>query len=763
METFLSKKLTIKGMIQGVGFRPFIFNLAHQFLLKGNVSNTSSGVLISVEGRAKDIESFCNLIPDKAPPLAVITDISIQNIPFKKFKDFSILVSSTDNDKTGMILPDISVCDKCVSEMFDPLNRRFQYPFINCTKCGPRYSIIEDLPYDRDKTSMKQFEMCEACLLEYTDCKNRRFHAQPNACEECGPELLLCDRDENIIKTKNPAGKAAALLKQGYIIAIKGIGGFHLSVDAENDHAVKLLRERKMRPEKPFAVMSFSIKDIKEYALIEKKEEKSLCSLERPVVLLQKKIPFLLSKAIAPGNSFIGVMLPYTPLHYFLLQEKFSALVMTSGNISNEPITAKNKEAFEKLHNIADYFLITNREIVHPLDDSVVKHISGAPLFIRRSRGYVPAPLFLKKNIPQILACGGDLKSVICLTKNNNAFLSRYIGNIENPEVFTLYHETIKHMQTLFNIEPEIIAHDFHPGYLSTGFAKKYAKENPGILRIPVWHHHAHVAACMAENMIEDPVIGFAMDGTGYGVDGQIWGGEVLIAETDRFQRGAHLKYIPMPGAAAAVKEPWRMGISYLYHAFGEDIYDLDIPFLQKIEEKKIKTLIQMISAKINSPLTSGMGRLFDAVAAITGIRNNITYTGQAAMELEAVSDGHNKQLYKYGWDNNEIISIDMGPLIRGVVSDIKKRVDTSVIGGKFHNTLIRMLADLCVTMKKRTGLNRVVLSGGVFLNKILSTGLTNALKDNGFEVFTHHLTPAGDGGLALGQAVVAAALARQK
>jgi len=759
METFLSKKLIISGMVQGVGFRPFISNLANRFFLKGDVSNTSFGVSINIEGRAEDVKSFCNLIPAQCPPLALITDISIQNVSFKKFNNFSISTSRTNNDKAGMVLPDISICDKCVSEMFDPLNRRYQYPFINCTECGPRYSIIEDIPYDRHKTSMKQFKMCKTCLAEYTDYKNRRFHAQPNACEKCGPKLFLYDRHKNLINTKNPVKETANLLKSGYIVAIKGIGGFHIAVDAENDHAVKLLRKRKIRPDKPFAVMSLSIKNIKQYALVEKKEEKSLRSLQRPVVLLKKKFPSLLSEAVAPRNRFTGVMLPYTPLHYLLLQKKFSALVMTSGNICNEPVAAKNEESFEKLHDIADYFLINNRKIIHRSDDSVIKYISGLPAFIRRSRGYVPAPVLLKKNIPQILACGGDLKNVICLTKNNKAFLSRHIGNIESPEVFKLYMETIKHMQCLFSIKPEIITHDFHPDYLSSKFAKKYASKNSDILRVPVQHHHAHIAACMAENMIDGPVIGLALDGTGYGTDGCIWGGEVLVVETGRFQRLAHLAYIPMPGAAAAVREPWRMGIAYLYHTFGDDFFDLEIPFLQKIDREKKKTLIQMISAKINSPLTSSMGRLFDAVAAIVGIRNNITYTGQAAMELESVSSNRNKKFYKYGWDNNEIVSIDVRPMIRGIVLDVEKGIDTSIIGDKFHNTLIRMLADICITIKKKTGINRVVLSGGVFLNEILSSGLTNALKNNCFKVVTHHLTPAGDGGLAIGQAIVAASL----
>ncbi len=757
MKTFLSKRLTIRGIVQGVGFRPFIFNLANRFSLKGDVSNTSFGVLINLEGRAGDIESFYDLMPSKCPPLALITDISIQDIPFKKFNDFSISASSTDNDKTGMVLPDISVCDKCVSEMLDPLDRRFQYPFINCTECGPRYSIIQDIPYDRHKTSMKQFKMCKTCLAEYTDYKNRRFHAQPNACEKCGPEFFLYDRYENLINIKNPVKETATLLKSGYIIAIKGIGGFHLAVYAENEQAVKLLRQRKIRPEKPFAVMSFSIEDIKKYALIDKKEEKSLHSLQRPVVLLKKRSPSFLPEVIAPGNNSIGVMLPYAPLHYLLLQENFSALVMTSGNINSEPVVAKNKAAFKELHGIADYFLVNNREILHRSDDSVIRYISGVPAFIRRSRGYVPAPVLLKKNIPEILACGGDLKSVICLTKNNMAFLSRHIGNIENPETFRLYTETIKHMQDLFNIKPEIIAHDLHPDYLSSKFAKKYASENPDILRVPVQHHHAHIAACMAENMIDGPVIGIALDGTGYGTDGCIWGGEVLIVEADHFQRAAHLAYIPMPGAAAAVREPWRMGIGYLYHTFGNDFLDLDIPFLQKIDKKRIKTLVQMISAKINSPLTSSMGRLFDAVAAITGIRNNITYTGQAAMELESLSGNRSKKLYKYVWDNNEPISIDVRPVIRGIVLDLEKWIDPSIIGCKFHNTLIKMLADICSTIKKRTGLNRVALSGGVFLNEILSAGLTNTLRNNGFKVFTHCLTPTNDGGLALGQAVVSA------
>ena len=757
METSLSKRLVIKGMVQGVGFRPFIFNLANRFSLKGDVSNISSGVLINIEGRAGDIDSFCNLIPVQCPPLALVTDISIQNVSFKKFNDFSISASSMDNDKTGMILSDISICDKCVSEMFDPLDRRFQYPFINCTECGPRYSIIEDIPYDRHKTSMQQFEMCKTCLSEYTDYKNRRFHAQPNACKKCGPELFLYDRHENLISTKNPVKETVSFLKSGYIIAVKGIGGFHLAVDAENDHAVKLLRKRKIRPDKPFAVMSCSIKDIKQYALVEKKEEKSLCSLQRPVVLLKKRTPCFLPEAIAPSNCYIGAMLPYAPLHYLLLKENFTALVMTSGNISSEPVVAENKEAFEKLNDIADYFLINNRDIVHRSDDSVVKYISSAPALIRRSRGYAPAPVFLKKKIPQILACGGDLKSVICLTKNNMAFLSRYIGDIQNPEVFRFYMETIQHMKGILNIEPEIIVHDLHPDYLSSGFAKKYEIENPTVYRISVQHHHAHIAACMAENMINGPVIGCSFDGTGYGTDGCIWGGEVLIVEKHWFQRAAHLSYVPMPGAAAAVREPWRMGISYLFDTFGKEFIDIDIPCLRRADKKKIKIFMNMISAKINSPLTSSIGRLFDAVSSIVGIRNRVTFQGQAAMELESISQKSARGLYEYGWDEKDIRTIDVNPMIRGIVFDILNGVNTSIIGGKFHNTLVRLFADLCGIIGKETGIDKVVLSGGVFVNNILLDGLVRALHDIGFQVFTHMLVPTNDGGLALGQAIIAA------
>ncbi len=763
MGEIVSKKLVIKGMVQGVGFRPFIFNLANSFSLKGSVLNTSFGVLIHIEGRAGDVESFCNLIPVKCPSIAFITDISIQNILPEKFNKFSILVSSTKSNKAGLVLPDISVCDRCVLEMLDPLNRRYQYPFINCTECGPRYSIIEDLPYDRKKTSMKQFEMCDACTSEYTDYKNRRFHAQPNACKNCGPGIFLLDRNKNLIKTKDPAGTTAELLKKGYIVAIKGVGGFHLSVDAENDHAVKLLRKRKKRPEKPFALMSYSINHIRQFAQAGEKEEKALYSMQRPIVLLEKKPLSSVSDAVAPETSFTGVMLPCAPLHYLILKDNFLALVMTSGNISGEPIIAENEEAFEKLHNIADYFLINNRNIIHRSDDSVIKHILGIFSFIRRSRGYVPAPVFLKKNSLQVLACGGDLKSVICITKKKEAFLSRHIGNIENPEAFKLYVETVNHMKSIFNINPEIIAHDLHPDYLSSKFAKKYKNENPGICRIPVQHHHAHIAACMAENMVDSPVIGIALDGTGYGTDGCIWGGEVLIAETERFKRAAHLSYIPMPGAAAAIKEPWRMGISYLHHALGKNFYNSGIPFLQKADKKKVQILINMISAKINSPLTSGMGRLFDAVAAIIGIKENTTYQGQAAIKLESISVSLSKKTYRYNLNNNEIVSIDVLPVIRGIVDDLKKGADLSLIGKKFHNTLIKIFTDLCKTINKETSIKTVALSGGVFSNKILHQGLVESLKSCGFNVITHKLVPANDGGLALGQAVVASSMMQKQ
>lgn len=746
--------MEVNGIVQGVGFRPFVYQLANQYRLNGEVANTSSGVVIHIEGPQNNIESFSADLARKSPPLARITQISLHHEHVKDFKNFSITASGDSASMSTLIPPDVSICDPCRQELFDPEDRRFGYPFINCTNCGPRYTIIDDIPYDRPKTSMKHFKMCSLCQAEYDDPGNRRFHAQPNACKDCGPQVSLFDRDRNKVNTSTPIERTATLLKQGCIIAIKGLGGFHLAVDAGNTDAVAALRERKHREEKPMAVMSFDMEHIRKYAVVGPAEEELLTSFQRPIVLLEKIEPCPISEEVSPRNRYFGTMLPYTPLHYLILSHGFTALVMTSGNLSEEPIAIDNDDAFQRLSGIADYFLIHNRDIYLRSDDSIVRETAGTTRFFRRSRGYVPVPVFLKKTVPPILACGAELKNTVCLTKKNQAFLSQHIGDLENLSAYEFFISTIDHMKQLLDISPEIVAYDLHPDYLST----RYAEELKDIKKIQVQHHHAHIVSCMAENLIDGPVIGLSFDGTGYGADGNIWGGEILVADHKTFRRAAHLSYTPMPGGAAAVKEPWRMAVSYLYDAFGDAFMDLDLPILKGIDEKRIKIMVEMIQKKVNAPDTSSLGRLFDGIAAIIGIRNRVSFEGQAAMELEMLAEKTIAATYDFDWVSGDVHRVLFQPIIHGVANDVQKGVEPSEISGKFHSTLVRMFSELCGIIGKETGLNRVVLSGGAFQNSFLLTGLIQTLTRNNFQIFTHTLVPPNDGGIALGQAMVAAA-----
>ncbi|MCK4794750.1 MAG: carbamoyltransferase HypF [Desulfobacteraceae bacterium] len=755
---YVSRRLDVNGIVQGVGFRPFVFRLANRYGINGEIANTSSGVSIRIEGIQKKIESFCNDLKKKSPPLAHITEILIHSEPLVHFSDFTIAKSRNYASKSTLISPDVSICPDCLSELLDPGDRRYQYPFINCTNCGPRYTIIDDIPYDRPNTSMKHFTMCPDCQAEYDNPYDRRFHAQPNACPDCGPHLELCDNSGKRIPEQNPIKRTVELLREGNIVAIKGLGGFHLAVDAENHKAVCRLRKRKLREEKPFAIMSYDVNRIRKYAWVEPEEETLLMSSQRPIVILKKKNPNTISPEVSPRNRYYGAMLPYTPLHYLVLEYGFTALVMTSGNISEEPIAIDNEDAFARLSGIADYFLVHNRDIYLRSDDSIVKRIFGEFRFIRRSRGYVPTPIFLPQKVPQILACGSELKNTICLTKENNAFLSQHIGDMENLATFDFFKLTIEHMKRILHIHPEIIACDLHPDYLST----RYADVQHDLEKIQVQHHHAHIVSCMAENKLDGPVIGLSFDGTGFGTDGNIWGGEILIADAARFTRAAYLSYIPMPGSSAAIKEPWRMAVSYLYDAFGEAFWHLDLPVLRQMEKRKLKILVEMISKNINSPRTSSLGRLFDGIAAIMGIRKNVYFEGQAAMDLEMLAEEPAKTTYEYEWTSKETHRVLLQPIIHGVVKDMAKGVELSEISGKFHATLISLFSELCEVIRKESGLNRVAMSGGVFQNSLLLTGLVKALEDKKFQVFTHQRVPTNDGGIALGQAVVAAAIAGQ-
>ena len=755
-ENYVARRLQVNGIVQGVGFRPFVYQLANQYKLNGDVANTSSGVTIHVEGIPKDVEFFTKDLAEKSPPLAHITQISLHDEPLNNYKKFTIEESRGKAVMSTLISPDVSICDDCRRELFDPKDRRSHYPFINCTNCGPRYTIVDDIPYDRPKTSMRHFKMCALCQAEYDDPADRRFHAQPNACAQCGPYVTLFDSARKKVLTSHPIIKAAEILKQGNIVAVKGLGGFHLAVDAENDQAVATLRKRKHREEKPLALMSDDITRIQKYARIGPEEEKLIASPQRPIVLLKKKEPNSISKEVSPRNRYFGVMLPYTPLHYLLFDNDFTALVMTSGNLSEEPIATDNEDAFERLSDIADYFLIHNRDIYLRSDDSIVRRSAADTRFIRRSRGYVPTPVFLRKKAPPILACGAELKNTICLTKGDQAFISQHIGDLENLATYSFFKQTIRHMQSILEIKPEIIAYDLHPDYLST----RYAQEQEFIQKIQVQHHHAHIVSAMAENKIDGPVIGLSFDGTGYGTDGAICGGEVLVVEEDNFSRAAHLSYVPMPGSAAAIKEPWRMAVSYLYHAYGEDFWNLELALLKDFDINTLKIIVEMISKRLNSPHTSSLGRLFDGVASILGLRNYVAFEGQAAMELEMLAKEKTDSAYHYEWLFDDGIKIQPQPIIRGVVNDTLKGVEPRVISAKFHNTLVRLFAELCEVMRKDSGLNRVVLSGGVFQNSLILSGLLSALEEKNFTVYSHTRVPPNDGGICLGQAAVAASLA---
>jgi len=752
----IARKFRVNGIVQGVGFRPFVYGLANRYQLKGEVANTSAGVSLHVEGFPEDIESFGRDLVRDCPPLARIIDLATVDGPLRNYRNFTIAGSEPPKTIATLISPDVSICADCLRELFDPTNRRYRYPFINCTNCGPRYTIIDQIPYDRPNTSMRKFKLCAECRAEYDDPGNRRFHAQPNACAACGPRLALYDRTGKAMAASDPVEHAAALLKAGCLLAVKGLGGFHLAVDAENNEAVTRLRQRKLREEKPLALMSSSPADISVYAHIDAEEEILLTSPQRPIVLLQKRIPNFLSQQVSPRNNYFGVMLPYTPLHYLILSCGFTALVMTSGNRSEEPIAIDNEDAFDRLAEIADYFLIHDREIYLRSDDSIIKQSAGAARFIRRSRGFVPLPVFLKSPVLPVLACGAEQKNTVCLTRGNQAFLSQHIGDLENLPAYDFFKSTIAHMQRILDIHPQILACDLHPDYLST----RYVREQEKVRKLQVQHHHAHVVSCMAENGLDGEVIGLAFDGTGYGTDGSIWGGEILIAGTAGFKRAASLSPVPMPGGASAIKEPWKMALSYLYDAFGDAFWDLDLPLFKEIDAERIAGIIGMIAKKINSPATSSLGRLFDGVAAIAGIRTRVFFEGQAAMELEMAAAENIRTFYDYEWKSEDIYRVMLQPVIRAVVRDVQDGLPLAEIGARFHLTLIRLFTDLCGAIRTDSGLNRVALSGGVFQNSILLSGLGQALSDKGFEVYSHRKVPANDGGISLGQAVIAAAMA---
>lgn len=725
-------RIRLRGIVQGVGFRPFVYNLATRLELAGWVLNSSAGLTAEAEGAADAVERFVGAVTREPPPLAWIQETEIVELAPAGESSFAIRESLEETGEFALISPDVATCADCLRDLSDPHNRRYRYPFTNCTNCGPRYTIVQDIPYDRPNTTMAKFTLCDDCRREYEDPSDRRFHAQPNACPVCGPSLS--------------AGVAETVerLARGEIVALKGLGGFHLACDAGNESAVKLLRARKRRSDKPFAVMCRDAGAVERVCEVTGAEWELLASPQHPIVILPGRgaIP----EAVAPGNRTLGVMLPYTPLHHLLFDgAPYDALVMTSGNLSEEPIVVSNEEATERLAGVADFFLLHDRDIFMRTDDSVARVMEGRTRLLRRSRGYAPRTIDLALDLPELLACGGELKNAFCLTKARHAILSQHIGDLENYETLVFFEETLANLKKLFRVEPRAVAHDLHPQYLST----KYALGLP-LPKVGVQHHHAHIASCMAENGLQGEVIGVALDGTGYGTDGHIWGGEFLVAGYGGFTRRAHFRYVPLAGGDAAVREPWRMALAYLLDTFGEQAPEM----LRGVPEERIGVVRRMIATNFNTVQTSSCGRLFDAVAALAGVRQEINFEGQAAIELEAVADDAETGRYGFEIESGDAWQLDFRPMI----AEIARDRGASTIAARFHNTLAAAIAETCGRLRGETGNGRVCLSGGSFQNLRLLHTTSELLRGAGFRVYLHAQVPPNDGGVALGQAAVAAA-----
>ena len=761
------KHIQVRGIVQGVGFRPFVYNLAKSLDLTGYVFNSSKGVTIEIEGSEDAATRFLETLRTSPPQLAEIAQISVSGMDVQGDAVFSILRSKQEDGEFVLVSPDAGTCVECWREFGDRLNRRFGYAFTNCTHCGPRYTIIQDIPYDRAMTTMSQFRMCSACEAEYLDPANRRFHAQPNACATCGPSLSVVPRGSlvadcvftdteslPIIRT------ARTLLHEGKILAVKGLGGFLMACDARNDAAVAELRRRKHRPDKPFALMVRDIAAVRALCEVAKVDEAALLHQRRPIVVLPRLTGAALADGIAPGNNTVGVMLPYTPLHYLLFSDspdraaEFPALVMTSGNLSEEPIVVSNADALVNLDGIADWFLLHNRDIYMRVDDSVVRTFAGRERVLRRSRGFVPQAVDLKTPMEEVLAFGGELKNTFCLTKDRYAILSQHIGDLENYETMQFFEETLANMKRLFRVEPRIAAYDLHPGYMSTRMALASQIER----KIGVQHHHAHVASCIAENQLSGKVIGVAFDGTGFGSDGRIWGGEFLVADYSGFSRRAHLRNVLLPGGDAAIRQPWRMALSYLRDTFGEHLPD-GIDCFRRTPRNQFEVVDAMISRRLQTVETSSSGRLFDAVAALVGIRSEVTFEGQAAIALEAIAARGTDQRYDFEIADGAPMVLDFRPMIAGIVKDLCLGRGAGEISAAFHNTLSAAIVEACRRIRKIDGLDRVCLTGGTFQNHCLLARTVDRLQSYGFGVFLHAMVPSNDGGISLGQAVIANSL----
>jgi hydrogenase maturation protein HypF len=795
----------VEGIVQGVGFRPFVYSLATRLGLGGLVGNDVDGVFAEAEGSPAAVAEFLRALERDAPPLARVERVTATAMAPAGTASFEIVASDPAGRRRTLIAADTATCADCLRELADPADRRFRYPFINCTNCGPRFTIVRDVPYDRPLTTMAGFAMCEQCAAEYRDPANRRFHAQPTCCPACGPKLTLLDQsgkplaDITLEEKGRPAddlrptrggepltpeapqpdlalAAAAALLRAGRIVAVKGLGGYHLAVDAASEEAVAALRARKHREDKPFAVMAADLEIARRLCQVDDAEAALLTSPARPVVLLARHLDADIATPVAPGNRQLGIMLPYTPLHHLLLEAVGRPLVLTSGNVSDEPIAYRDEDALNRLGGIADAFLTYDRAIHIRTDDSVARVVRGRPTLIRRSRGYVPEPVTVDGGFPRpVLACGAELKNTFCLAKEHRAFVSHHIGDLENAETLRSFTEGIEHFGRLFDITPQVVAYDLHPEYLST----KYALDTGGVDLVGVQHHHAHIASCLADNGFDGPVIGVAFDGTGYGTDGTIWGGEFLIATPADFKRAGHLAPVPMPGGAAAVRQPWRMAAAYL-DAAGLDGAVAGLAVTQR-NAARWDTIVAMARRRVNAPLTSSAGRLFDAVAAILDLRYEISYEGQAAIELEQLADPAETGAYPASIKTADGTAVTAprggvtaaGPmgtvpadpfrasgadLFGAAVEDLTAGVPREIIAARFHNGLAALIQHGCEILREEHGLNAVALSGGVFQNLLLIRQTEARLETSGFTVLTHSRVPCNDGGISLGQAVVAAA-----
>jgi hydrogenase maturation protein HypF len=750
--------IAVRGAVQGVGFRPFVFRLAREMGLPGWVLNSPQGVFIEVEGERGALESFVLRLQNEKPPRSFLQSLEFRYLDPVGFTGFEIRPSETGGKLTALVLPDIATCPDCLADILDQRNRRFRYPFTNCTNCGPRYSIIRSLPYDRANTSMRQFEMCRDCRHEYEDPADRRFHAQPNACPVCGPWLELWDADGNVLADRDEAlGAAAAALRGGRVAAVKGLGGFHLMADARCEGAVEELRRRKHREEKPFAVMYPSLESMEADCELSSVEARLLASPESPIVLARRRRGAgIVSASVAPRNPNLGVMLPYTPLHHLLMKELGFPVVATSGNLSEEPICIEEREALRRLHGIADVFLAHNRPIVRHVDDSIVRVVLGRELVMRRSRGYAPLPLQSAGLASGTLAVGGHMKNTVAVSVDGNIFVSQHIGDLENSQAADAFREVVGSFQKLYGVDPARVAADLHPDYFSTRFAAAFGRPV-----VPIQHHYAHVAACMAENQLDSAVLGVAWDGTGYGEDGTVWGGEFLLTDERSFRRVGHLRRFRLPGGNQAIRQPRRTALGLLYEIFGDSGSNLPQAATRTFSDEELRVVLRMLARGINSPLTSSAGRLFDAVASLTGLRQTVNFEGQAAMELEFALEGAPEaepypfKLADLPQAQPAVTIVDWEPMVRGVLSDVEREVPVGTISRRFHDTL----AEIIVAMASLVGEKRVVLTGGCFQNRYLTERAVGRLQDEGFRPYWHQRIPPNDGGIAVGQAVAASRL----